>query len=84
MKSGKPSLSYKVLALFDMLPRAPITIGMGHYYYYYHHHHHHHHHIIIIIITIITISRSYIVNLGLFKNLLIKLFNNKLSLLSLL
>ena len=28
MISGTPSLSYKVLALFDMLPRAPITIGI--------------------------------------------------------
>ena len=28
MISGTPSLSYKVLALFDMLPRAPITIDI--------------------------------------------------------
>ena len=31
---GTLSLSYQVLAPFDMLPRAPITKGMGHYYYF--------------------------------------------------
>ena len=28
MNSGTPSLPYQVLAHFDMLPRAPITIGI--------------------------------------------------------
>ena len=29
INSGTPSLSYQVLALFDILPRAPITIGIS-------------------------------------------------------
>ena len=28
INSGTPSLSYQVLALFDILPRAPITMGI--------------------------------------------------------
>ena len=28
INSGTPSLSYQVLALFNILPRAPITIGI--------------------------------------------------------